>query len=123
MIERFNRIFRFRKMDEIIQRSDLPNDVRLLDAEGGTGYITVGQVVVADVLQGMLSQAKSKDLSDVNPLTKTHPCREFCQDTADGRASLKIGWPTGGGRRTVACIDAGWAFLIVEPDIRRWFII
>lgn len=62
----YDRVIRIRDEQQLIDIAALPVSGRLLDAAGGTGRVAqvlrafAGQVIVADVSLGMLSQAAAK---------------------------------------------------------------
>lgn len=122
----YDRLIRFGEADALIKRLGLPVRGRLLDAGGGTGRVAValegmaGQVVVADVSQGMLRQARGKGLAAVSAPAEGLPFPggtfervimvDALHHVADQAATARELW------RVLA---PGGRLVIVEPDIRQ----
>jgi len=75
----YDRVIPFTRLEQMLKVLALPHAGSLLDAGGGTGRVAealrphVGQVVVADVSLGMLTQARQKTLSVASTATERLP--------------------------------------------------
>ncbi|MGZ9226821.1 MAG: class I SAM-dependent methyltransferase [Anaerolineales bacterium] len=82
----YDRAIPFVRLDQMLRVLDLPHPGSLLDAGGGTGRVAgalrphVGWIVVADVSNGMLAQARQKDLPAASTETESLP---FADETFD----------------------------------------
>lgn len=121
----YDRLIKFSEADALVRRLALPVAGIVLDAGGGTGRVAMelagmaGQVVVADVSLGMLSQAREKELPVICGAAEKLPFpsgafdRVLMVDTLhhvrDQADTVRELW------RVLA---PGGRILVVEPDIR-----
>jgi ubiquinone/menaquinone biosynthesis C-methylase UbiE len=125
----YDRLIGFGEADAFFRRLGLPVNGALLDAGGGTGRVAAalagraGQIVVADVSLGMLRQARGKGLAVVNGPAETLP---FPAGTFDRvlmvDALHHVADQAGTARELWRVLAPGGRLVIVEPDIRHWFV-
>jgi len=122
----YDRSFRPKIVERMIQMADLPATGRLLDAGGGTGRVayelrnSIGMRVVADISLGMLRQAKAKN----GLLTACAASEELpFQDGTFERVLMVDAFHHVGRQKNTAqelwrVLKPGGRLVIEEPDIR-----
>lgn len=125
----YDRALPFTRVEQVLKVLDLPRAGSLLDAGGGTGRVAAalrphaGWILVADVSQGMLAQARQKDLA-VASTAAEH--LSFSDGTFDRVLMMDALHHVADQARTVRelyrVLKAGGRLVIGEPDFRLFSI-
>jgi ubiquinone/menaquinone biosynthesis C-methylase UbiE len=125
----YDRALPFTRLAQVLKVLDLPHTGTLLDAGGGTGRVAetlrphVDCVVVADVSQGMLAQARQKNLTAVSTETEHLP---FPNGTFDRVLMMDALHHVVDQAQTVRelyrVLKAGGRLVIGEPDFRAFSV-
>lgn len=125
----YDRALPFTCPEQVLKVLDLPSAGCLLDAGGGTGRVAaalrphVDWVVVADVSQGMLAQARQKNLAAASTETEHLP---FPTGTFDRVLMMDALHHVADQPQTVRelcrVLKAGGRLVVGEPDFRLFSI-
>jgi ubiquinone/menaquinone biosynthesis C-methylase UbiE len=123
----YNRAASFQASPALLQLLDLSEEIRLLDAGGGTGRVAkslrnkVSMAVVADLSTGMLKYAHQKDLPSVCTPSEKLPFSsqsfervimiDALHHVIDQRSTVEEMWRV---------LSPGGKILIIEPDIHKF---
>jgi len=125
----YDRAIPFTRLDQMLKVLDLPHTGSLLDAGGGTGRVAdalrpyVGQIVVADVSQRMLVQARLKDLSAASTESEHLPFPDGSFDRVLMVDALHhVRNQTETIRELYRILKVGGRLVIEEPDIRTFAV-
>jgi demethylmenaquinone methyltransferase/2-methoxy-6-polyprenyl-1,4-benzoquinol methylase len=125
----YDRALPFTRLEQLLKVLDLPHAGSLLDAGGGTGRVAetlrphAGWVLVADVSQGMLVQARQKGLAVASTAAEHLSFRE---DTFDRVLMMDALHHVVDQAQTIRelyrVLKAGGRLVIGEPDFRTFSV-
>jgi len=123
----YDRVIPFTRLEQMLKVLALPHTGNLLDAGGGTGRVAdalrphIGQVFVADVSLGMLTQARQKTLSVTSTATERLP---FPNDNFDRVLMVDALHHVISQTETICelyrVLKPGGRLVIEEPDFRTF---
>lgn len=125
----YDRALPFTRVEQMLRVLDLPQAGRLLDVGGGTGRVAealrahAGWVLVVDVSQGMLVQARQKDLAVASTAAEQLSFREGTFDRVLMMDALHhVVDQAQTVRELYRVLKVGGRLVIGEPDFRLFSI-